>query len=251
MVVGGDWNGEHYEIRQHSDSAEVDGAGLVLAGDNNASAGLRVFNGDAIYGGTKGTLDVQGGGVAISQSVDMSANAQAAATALDYFRNLSGTPIDTSDMNNIKPDINSAPEQNGYHIFTLNTSEVTGNRTLDFQNSTPDDVIVINLIGTNLDWSWSSNFNPRQLLWTFDGATIQINSVEFVGSLLAPGAAVHQEKNLNGTMVANSLTIVGSPELHNFTFLAPIGSIPIPESGSALLAMMGVTVLLLGRRQRR
>ncbi|MES2706618.1 MAG: collagen-binding domain-containing protein [Verrucomicrobiota bacterium] len=248
IIVGGDWNGTHYEIRQHSESAKVQGAGLVLKGDNLTSTGLRIFDGDAIYGGSGGTFDMENGAV-LEQSVDMTANETAAADSLAYFRSLTGTPIDTSDLNNVRPDLDDAPVQNGFHVFTLAASEVTGNRTLDFSNADADDVIVINLTGDNLDWNWSSNFNPRQLLWTYQGSLFTINSREFVGSLLAPGASVIQNQNINGTVIANTLQIQNSVELHNFTFLSPIGEIPsVPEPAAALLTVLA-GALLAGRRR--
>ena len=242
LLVGGDWEGSDYQIRLSSASATTDGAGLMLGGDNNTSIGLRVLNGDAVYDGLLGTIDVQSGSL-INAPVDLSAHYDTAVTAMNYFRSLTGTPLNLSDPNNINTDLNLVPEQNGYHVFSLNAADMSGNRTMDFQNADLDDVVVINVTGTAFDWNWTNNFNASRTLWTFNGADVNINSRHFHGSLLAPDADVLQNQNFNGTLIANSLQVNNSVELHDFRYLGPI-----PEPGTAVLALAGVLPLL--RRQR-
>lgn len=242
-LVGGDWNGASYEIRQVSTSAAPDGAGMMLGGDNLTSSGLRVFNGDGIYGGAQGTLDVQNG-AAINQAVDLTAYAAQAANSLAYFDSFATSSLDLSDPNNTTVDLTTIPEQNGYRVFEVDASQMTGNRTIDFINEDSDDTVVIRITGDNLDWNWSNNFLAERMLWLYEGTAININSREWRGSLLAPNAAVDQHQNFNGTLVADSLHVFSSVEMHNFPFI-----LPVPEPGSAALAMLSVGLLAVRRRR--
>jgi choice-of-anchor A domain-containing protein len=243
-LVGGDWSGASYEIRQVSASAAPGGAGLMLGGDNLTTIGLRIFNGDAIYGGAQGTMNVQNG-AAISQAVDLTDYATQATNVLSYFSTFTTSSLDLSDPNNTTVDLTTIPEQNGYRVFEIDASQMTGNRTIDFTNEDADDTVVIRITGDNLDWNWSNNFLAERMLWLYEGTSININSREWRGSLVAPNAAVDQHQNFNGTLVADSLHVFSSVEMHNFPFI-----IPVPEPGSAGLTMLSVGFLALRRRRR-
>lgn len=242
-LVGGTWNGASYEIRQVNTSPAPDGAGMMLGGDNLTTIGLRIFNGDALYDGAKGTMNVQNG-AAISQAVDLTDYATQAANTLAYFNSFTTSSLDLSDQNNTTVDLTTIPEQNGYRVFEVDASQMTGNRTIDFINEDSDDTVVIRITGDNLDWNWSNNFLAERMLWLYEGTAININSREWRGSLVAPNAAVDQHQNFNGTLVANSLHVFNSVEMHNFPFI-----IPVPEPGSAALAMLSVGFLAARRRR--
>ncbi len=68
--------------------------------------------------------------------------------------------------------------------------------------------------------------NKQHVLWNFVDATdITIQSVSFPGSLLAPLASVHLNSgNLEGNLVAASLSSNGSGELHYYPFVGFGGS---------------------------
>lgn len=243
VLVGGDFNGDHYEIRQVSTTAAPDGAGLQLGGDNLTTTGLRIFNGDAIYGSTQGIMNVQNG-TAIAQTVDLSEYAAAADDAVAYFNTLSASTLDLTDPNNTTVDLNTVTPQNGYRVFEIDASQITGNRTIDFTNAAGTDNVVIRITGDNLDWNWSNNFQAERMLWVFEGTSININSREWRGSLLAPNAAVDQHQNFNGTLVADSLHVFSSVEMHDFPFI-----VPTPEPGASLLTLLATGTLVLRRRR--
>ena len=68
VVVGGNWSGSYYEVRQNGKTPTPDGIGkdgnaaLYIGGDNNVSNYIRTLNGDAYIAGDVKPLQVNGGG---------------------------------------------------------------------------------------------------------------------------------------------------------------------------------------------
>lgn len=249
VVVGGDWSGSSYEIRQHSNTPVINGNGLILGGDNAVTQYLRVLNGNALYERVQGNLSTNNG-TKTQGNVDLTSEIQGIHSLSASLYGLSGVEMDTSDMNNIT--MNAAENTLNGHlkVFTIDSSKITGNRTLYFSGLTSSDLVLINVTGESVNWNWSVNNNAGQLLWNFgDTTALNVNSREFTGTILAPFAHVDQRQNINGTLIADSWTVYGSTELHSRP-LENIELVNIPEPSAAFLIALTGVVWILKRRTR-
>jgi len=249
IVVGGDWSGSSYEIRQHSNTPTINGNGLILGGENDVSQHLRVLNGNALYEGAQGNLSTNNG-TKMQGNVDITSEIQALYSLSASLYGLSGVEINTSDMNNITMNA-AANTLNGHlKVFTIDSNEITGNRTLSFSGLTSSDIVLINVTGESVNWNWSTNNNANQLLWNFgDTTALNVNGREFAGTILAPFAHVDQRQNINGTLIADSWTVYGSTELHSRP-LENIELVNIPEPSAAFLIALTGVAWILKRRTR-
>lgn len=268
VAVGGSWTGE-YELKQK-------GAGAVpfptIAGASNVGAyvgnvltggniGLRSLQG-SIYYGTKGAnakLEAQNGfGVYAGANASIFTQSKSQLTTLStMLTDASSLTINTSDQNNINVNVALNTSNGNLNVYNLNAANMTGSRTLNFSNVTANDTIVINVYGETVNWDWSMNGGiESKVLWNFvDAKTININSRDFSGSILALNATVNQYKNINGTLIANNWNAYNSSELHfnsSYQFsgdLPGLTPIPVPEPGSIILAVFGF-LILFGKRRR-
>jgi len=249
IVVGGNWSGSSYEIRQHSNTPAINGNGLILGGDNNVSQYLRVLNGNALYEGAQGNLSTNVG-TKTHGNVDLTSEIQGLYSLLSSLYGLSGVEINTSGMNNITMSA-AANTLNGHlKVFAIDSTEITGNRTLSFSGLTSLDLVLINVTGDSVNWNWSVNNNASQLLWNFgDTTALNVDSREFTGTILAPLAHVDQRQNINGTLIADSWTVYGSTELHSRP-LENIELVNIPEPSAAFLIALTGVAWILKRRTR-
>jgi len=124
--------------------------------------------------------------------------------------------------------------------------------------------VLINVIGTSLTTTNSGVFvngNPvngnstttqvDNILFNFYQATTLTIDGGFLGSILAPGAAVTgaNYQQLDGQLIAASFT--GETEFHDFLFTGtlPTQTSATPEPGS--FAMLGIGLILLGSASRK
>jgi choice-of-anchor A domain-containing protein len=258
VAVGGDWSGTNYELKQSGGAPfgevpEGNKAGLYLKGQNNVSNFLRLNGGNAYYGQNLGTIQINGGGSAfntVTNSVfsTQQTYSQNQSTAI---ANLGGTAINTSDPNNVF--VNLATIAGSVKVLTLDVTQVTGNRTLNFQNGNASDTVLVNLIGGDtLTWGWQLNYaHKNRVLFNFGGKTVTVKDRDFDGSLLAPYATINQYRNIQGNLIAKDWNVYNSVELHfgnQFTFT---GDAPPPVPEPASMAVLGIGAMSLLRRRAR
>lgn len=115
--------------------------------------------------------------------------------------------------------------QNALSVFSINASDLFSNNgvaQVEIVSSTgnANDIqgVVINVAGTNVNWS--SNFNfvgdfttaawRQKVIWNFHSATsLACGSHQMNGAVLAPFAAVTSANNFDGSLVCRSLTTTG------------------------------------------
>jgi choice-of-anchor A domain-containing protein len=277
IIVGGDWSGSRYELRQKSDSPNI-GAGatgspipgnasLYIGGNDNikgdkGSNVLRTMSGDVYIAGkySAENVDAQNKGTVSNKSFDLAPtveNLKKLSTDLAKFDSVALT-LDPKNTNNVKVNLslNTANADKNLKVYTVDASILGGGRTLDFSGATGNETIVINVVGKTVDWGWSVNTNDLtgndDIIWNFaDTTTLNIQDRQFNGSILAPNATVNQSQNINGTLIAQTWNNKNSAELHSYTFS---GKIPLGVSApepAGVMTMAGFLGLVLCSRRRQ
>jgi hypothetical protein len=151
------------------------------------------------------------------------------------IKNLSGgESVNLSAQNNIN--INLTP---GLNVFDVNSSQLTGYKTVDFIGN---GIVVFRVKGDVKNWSWSVNYDPSKIIWSFDG-DVNVNNRQFTGWLIATGGDVTQSQNINGGIITNDWNVYNSAELHSYNMAA----IPEPTSAAMVLGSIGL-IFVLRRR---
>ncbi|RYD38475.1 MAG: choice-of-anchor A family protein [Verrucomicrobiaceae bacterium] len=261
IVVGGNWGGTSYEARQQSTSAApaLGTNTSVYIGGNDSITGdkgsrfIRTTSGNVVISGTytAANVDAQNGGTVSKATYDLAptiANLQKLSSDIAL---LGGTAITINDPNNVK--VNLGGIAGNVKVLTIDASLLTGNKTLDFQNSTSSDTVIINVTGTgSVNWGWSTNFDATRILWNFaDTTSLAVGSRSFTGTILAPKANVTQSQNIDGTLIAKSWTNNNSVELHNFAFKGTIPLVSAPEPAGMMVTGGFLGLALFSRRRQQ
>lgn len=262
IVVGGNWSGSRYEARQRSGSTATGlnssnnsvyiGGNDLITGDKGSNF-IRTMSGNVVIKGTYSApnVDAQNGGTVSTGSYDLAptiANLNKLSTDIAL---LGGTAITINDPNNVK--VNLGAIAGNVKVLSIDASQLTGNRTLDFLNSTSSDTVIINVTGSGtVNWGWSTNFDQTRILWNFaDTATLNINNRSFAGTILAPKAAVTQSQNIDGTLIAKSWVNNNSAELHDFAFKGTIPLVSAPEPAGLMVTGGFLGLALFSRRRQQ
>ncbi|MGE9266523.1 MAG: collagen-binding domain-containing protein [Verrucomicrobiales bacterium] len=224
--IQGDVSGSNYEVYKG-----VNDMAFYLGGDNKMSNFFRVNNGYADIRGKEGKYQGQTGDIPTPNWASYIHTAE-------YLATFAGQSLDTSAHNNIRTEISD-----GLNIFSLNSSQLSGYKTLDFQGG--EGVVVMNVTGDLDSWGWSVNYDPSKIIWNFiDAENVNINNRSITGSVLAPNATVTQKQNIDGFLLAGKWKVYNSVELHDFG-MPRIEVTPIPEASvslfTALAALLGLT----------
>ncbi|MGC4032513.1 MAG: choice-of-anchor A family protein [Tepidisphaeraceae bacterium] len=138
------------------------------------------------------------------------------------------------------------------YVFKITADQLTNMNDflLSVSGLTTTPTVVIDVTGTgnvsihNNALTLSGTDNAHVLFNFADATGVTFNGIGFNGTMLAPNAAVNFSGNINGTLIAGSLS--GPGEAHNYLFT---GTLPnVPEPASLGLLAVGATALLRRRR---
>ena len=229
------------------------------------------MNGGALnYTGNEGNVTNVNNGIATKVS---SLNLSAPSQYLGSFATTFQTPLTalSTQLNAVAANsiawsssgaisFNATPNSSGVAVFDVNTSLFSGASSVTFNLDGATSVIinvnVSNCVSNVCAFSPGSvNFlqGPVQgstdyasmVLWNFVNATSLDFTTEFVGSVLAPDAAVTNSSPIDGTLVAASDTGSSTGELHNYSYTGTLPGIPAPEPASLALIGTGLAGLVL------
>lgn len=262
-----------------ADNVHVNGLGAVIGGSlsgstiNSGSAAVLGsssqvnFNGGAYVGGSTSATNFNGSGRIAAPASDATLQGEilAAKLATGFESALKGLSTQLSDLastgssvsiNGSKVTFTALAGADGIAVFDLTKNDL--DRTL-FALKNLEFEFVLNGATTlifNSDetaYDFSANFlggSARQLgklaIWNFYNATNITLRSEFGGVVLATGASLSNNNNIEGTVVVNSLTQRG--EIHQQTFSGDIPRQNVPEPGSLAL-LLGALALLAGWRR--
>ena len=283
--VGGNLSGQNssnFAIKLQKEVNSSDPT-LVVAGDILRGNPINLNAGSLELGGSLSrTVNFNGGGALIrnpkldySEVIDELTKASEILAALETNSKVTAPGSQPGPFN-----FNASPDENGLAVFDIQGSDFFGNQRVQqadiFLNGATD--VVINVGGSSINWqygnlvgSFTKTDTRSRVVWNFyEAKSVNFDSKNMMGQVLAPNAAVSSRANIDGSIFADSLTTTSEVHLPGYdgNFYGSFeeeedesdgdaggtGSsggpdpVVIPEPSSLLLATTGV--LLLARRRR-
>lgn len=278
MVVGGNFSGTNYDVRLVKNTSTPGspfpenaslyiGGNDTVAGNKGKDSAVRTSSGDIYIGGshTKDNLIAKNKGAIYNKTFDLAPTVENLKQLSADLYNLDSVAItlDPKNKANVKLDLDKNTANGGsLKVYTLDASLLSSGNNIHFEGGKGDETIVVNVVGHNVDWGWSSSYDASQILWNFVDApsgvkgdtsaqTVNINSM-FKGTILAPAANVNQNQNMSGTLIANNLTVNKNSTLmyKSFTGTLAIPLVSAPEP-AGVMTMAGFLGLALCSRRRQ
>lgn len=230
---------------------------LQVAGDIQSGNPINLNAGSIELGGSIGRqVNFNGGGSLVSNP-GVSYNGifnqldNASATLASLSAN-SLASIPTGQPGSLKFSAN--PDQNGTAVFSYGGSEIFSNSNvqqieIDLNSAS---TVVFNISGKDITWNNGNMVGAftdiavrESVIWNFyEAETIDFQSRNFMGQVLAPNATVTTAGNIDGSIYAKSLTTTAEVHLPSYN-----GTLVPEPSSAALLGLAGLVVVF--RRSRR
>jgi choice-of-anchor A domain-containing protein len=257
-VIGGNFSGA--TMYNNPTSSVPTGFGALDVFGYTSGNSININNGGNAYvaGNEGATINFNGGGSYISAPpntiTDFETPLNALSQSLAQTAANSPTPtLGANNNNNIA--FNAAPGSNGIAVFDITAAQLS-NISSFLINLDGASTVVINVSGTSVsDYAndESGTTGANNIIWNFYQATSVTLGTQIGGTVLATGAAVTNDNQIDGALVAQSWN--GNGELHDWGFdgVLPTTSQPqtaVPEPGSLALLCVGIAVLGIVRRRR-
>ncbi|HEY9650264.1 MAG TPA: choice-of-anchor A family protein [Coleofasciculaceae cyanobacterium] len=249
MAVGGNAVLTGYGVGDKLTNSQGTRDDLIVGGKLTYNSG-QVFNGNAVYGGTE-EIDPQvgfpNGSHYQGTPIDFTVAKQQLFNLSTSLGNL--TPTGTTSFQYGQIALNGAGS--GLNVFNVSGTQLSTANSLSI-NADANATVVVNITGEEINFGnlgiSLNGVNKQKVLYNFVDATkLSSSGVTILGSVLAANAAYEfNNGNLEGTLIAGSLT--GNGEFHNHVFQGDIPPdrepSPVPEPaalvGLGLVAAAGV-----------
>jgi choice-of-anchor A domain-containing protein len=229
-------------------------ASLTVFGDTSGNS-ININNGGTAYvGGSKGVgINFNGGGKYLSSTppATISEFKSAFTSFSQSLSTLAATSVVPPTNNN--EIFEAKPASDGVAVFDLTASQLANIPSFSVALNGATSVI-FNVSGSSISYSAndeSGTTGANDIIWNFYQATSVNLGAQIGGSVLAPLANVTNQNQIDGALVANSLTANG--ELHDYAYLgsSPLAVAATPEPSEWLLMLVGVGVIGLTIRRHR
>ncbi|MGK5066572.1 choice-of-anchor A family protein [Janthinobacterium sp. RT4P48] len=259
IAAGGDIFLNSYSVGTNKTAGSA--ANTIVAG-GNLNTGWGTLTGSAVYGvsnanatltapqwfptnniskGNASTLDFAGAKQQLTTLSGDVAKLQSNGTVVSQYGNM-------TLVGNINADVN---------IFNIDASNLH-NLTLDLSSLKSTASIIINGSASNITMSGGfDNFGSyaNRTLFNFANATTtNLNNVGINGSILAPNSAFSGSGNMNGTLIADSVSSInyGHVSMNGAGFnTVNVSAVPEPGTYAMLLAGLGLLAFLRRRTPAR
>jgi choice-of-anchor A domain-containing protein len=244
LAVGGNANLSGYSV---GTSLPTTGGNSLVVGNNLTFTNGQVNKGNAVYGASANTsnLGIPDGTLMQGSPIDFAA-AQSQLTQLSG--SLAGM-VANGSFNDHYGTLQFVGTDTTLNTFTVTAPSVNSANGIQI-NAPANSTVVINIGGDNIFFDYFgisiANTDKQHVLYNFyEATTLTIAGITVQGSVLAPLANVSfTNGNLEGTLIANSVS--GNGEYHNHKFQ---GTLPIPEPSGIALAALSLASLAFRRRR--
>jgi choice-of-anchor A domain-containing protein len=260
-----------------SNSSDIEGAAVIGGNANLAtvynkptSSQPAGFGALTVYGSTSGNnININNGGNAYVDSADRGAHINfngggnyigapgfsikdfetplnTLSTSLSRLASTEALPVISSSGGNNNLVFKATPGANGIAVFDITAAQLAeiSSFSIDLNGAAS---VIFNVSGASVTYAANDESGSAwadKILWNFyDATTVNLNTL-IGGTVLATGASVTNGNQIDGTLVASSLT--GNGELHDYGFDGALPTKKLPEPSS--ITLLGVGVGLLGCR---
>ena len=252
-IIGGTFSGA--TMYNNPVVAPMSGYGALTVYGSTSGNSININNGGSAFvaGAHGANINFNGGG---HYTTSVPNTLSELTTAMSGFSSaLSGLAansfLPTAGNNEV---IVANPNAKGVAIFDITTAQLAAIPSYSI-NLNGAKTVLFNVEGSTLNFNANEQFNASafasvagSVIWNFYDATSLTFGTQIAGSVLAPGAAVTNNNQIDGSLVAYSWT--GQGELHDnlFTGISPLA---VPEPGVWALMMVGIGMVGGALRKRR
>lgn len=265
-LVGGNLtarNSSNFGIKLRNQVSSSDPT-LRVGGNLSSGNPISLNAGSLELGGSRNgrIVNFNGGGSLISKATDYSPIFDGLIVASDQLAAIQADSTTRAPGSQPGPfRFDATPGADGLAVFLVNGTTLFNNNKVQQIEMSGGGAsnILINVSGTSINWqngnmvglftqaSWR-----ERIVWNFyEAETINFGSKNMMGQVLAPFASVTTQGNIDGSIFAKNLTTTSEVHLPSYQGTVAFSAdapLPIPEPGSAALAVLGVLVLLARRR---